>query len=82
MRDIAACRLPEREARTTPRVVKRKMSNFKLKRGSPPPSSRHLDAFAATVHILPQDLPAQQTLDRPQPGDEPLDLPSVALILI
>lgn len=30
--DIARCRLPEREGRSNPRVVKRKMSNFRLKR--------------------------------------------------
>ena len=32
LRDIAAERLPERRLRSTPRVVKRKMSNFHLKR--------------------------------------------------
>ncbi len=32
LRDIVAFRLPEREDRSNPRVVKRKMSNFKLKR--------------------------------------------------
>jgi len=32
LRDIAAKRLPERRPRVNPRVVKRKMSNFKLKR--------------------------------------------------
>jgi hypothetical protein len=32
LREIAAKRLPERRLRTNPRVVKRKMSNFKLKR--------------------------------------------------
>lgn len=32
LRDIAAKRLPERRPRSNPRVVKRKMSNFKLKR--------------------------------------------------
>ncbi len=73
LRDIAACRLPQRALRTNPRVVKRKMSNFKLKRGSPPPSSQHLSAFQTTIHILPQDLPAQHTLDRPQPHDATTD---------
>ncbi len=75
LRDIAACRLPTRAARTNPRVVKRKMSNFKLKRGSPPPASQHLAPFATAIHILPQDLPALQTLDRPQPGDAAVDMP-------
>ena len=32
LRDIAAMRLPERRLRTNPRVVKRKMSKFHLKR--------------------------------------------------
>jgi hypothetical protein len=32
LRDIAASRLPERRRRSNPRVVKRKMSNFRLKR--------------------------------------------------
>jgi Insertion element 4 transposase N-terminal/Transposase DDE domain len=72
LRDIAACRLPERAQRTNPRVVKRKMSNFKLKRGVPPPASQHLVAFEATLLVLPQDAPDQQTLDGP-PVDEPLD---------
>ena len=32
LRDIAAVRLPERRLRTNPRVVKRRMSKFHLKR--------------------------------------------------
>ena len=32
MRDLARKRLPDRQPRSNPRVVKRKMSNFKLKR--------------------------------------------------
>jgi hypothetical protein len=72
LRDIAACRLPERAQRTNPRVVKRKMSNFKLKRGVPPPASQHLVAFEATILVLPQDAPTQHTLDGP-PLDEPVD---------
>jgi Insertion element 4 transposase N-terminal/Transposase DDE domain len=67
LRDIAACRLPRRARRTNPRVVKRKMSNFKLKRGAPPPASQHLDAFAATIRVLCPHLPDQQPLDRPVP---------------
>ena len=72
LRAIAACRLPERAPRTNPRVVKRKMSNFKLKRGGPPSASQHLVAFEATILVLPQDAPAQHTLDGP-PLDEPVD---------
>jgi hypothetical protein len=32
LRDLAAERLPERRPRSNPRVVKRKMSNFQIKR--------------------------------------------------
>jgi len=81
LRDIAACRLPERAPRTNPRVVKRKMSNFKLKRGSPPPVSQHLSAFVTVIHILPQTLPAQQALDRPQPSAVTVGLPCLASTL-
>jgi hypothetical protein len=42
LQDIARKRLPQRRPRSNPRVVKRKMSNFKLKRAPhrawPPPS--------------------------------------------
>lgn len=78
LRDIAACRLPRRAPRTNPRVVKRKMSNFKLKRGSPPPASQRLGAFAAAIRVLPQALPSQHsTLDRPQPAALSADLPTL-----
>ena len=44
LRDIARKRLPPRRLRSNPRVVKRKMSNFKLKRAEhlawPQPSAR------------------------------------------
>jgi len=82
LRDITACRLPTRAPRTNPRVVKRKMSNFKRKRGSPPLSSQHLGAFQTTIHILPQDLPAQHTLNRPQPHDATADAPWLVSCLI
>jgi hypothetical protein len=73
LRDLAACRLPERVQRTNPRVVKRKMSNFKLKRGLPPLASQHLVAFAATIRVLPQGAPDQQPLDGPPPLDASVD---------
>ncbi len=48
LNDIARQRLPERKPRTNPRVVKRKMSNFKLKRAQhrhcPQPSMPFRDA--------------------------------------
>ena len=73
LRDIACCRLPERAPRTNPRVVKRKMSKFKLKRGAPPPASQHLGAFEATIHILPQNAPDHHGLDGPCPCDASVD---------
>jgi hypothetical protein len=75
LRDIAACRLPRRAQRTNPRVVKRKMSKFKLKRSTPPPASQRLVAFAATIHILTQAVPLPLDLDAPSPADAPLALP-------
>ena len=58
--DIARQRLPEREGRTNPRVVKRKMSNFRLKRAEhqhwPQPSVPFREAVAVfhrtTVPLL------------------------------
>jgi hypothetical protein len=52
LKDIARHRLPERDNRSNPRVVKRKMSKFKLKRpqhfGWPQPSK----SFPEAVVIL------------------------------
>jgi hypothetical protein len=68
--DIAAKRLPERRPRVNGRVVKQKMSNFKLKRAEhyrPPKPSR---SFRDAVVI------------QPEPVDEPpvvLELPSYPL---
>jgi len=73
LRDIAACRLPDRAPRTNPRVVKRKMSKFRLKRGSPLPAAQHLGAFADAVHILPHAAPDPYGLDDPPPLDDALD---------
>jgi len=67
LHDIAACRLPERAPRTNPRVVKRKMSKFLLKRRSPSPASQHLGAFADAIHILPHAAPDSHGLDAPPP---------------
>lgn len=52
LREIAAKRVPERRPRSNPRVVKRKMSKFKLKReqhGAPPQPH---GSFASAVKIL------------------------------
>jgi hypothetical protein len=68
--DIAAQRLPERQPRVNPRVVKQKMSNFKLKRAEhyrpPKPSGSFRDAV----------------IIQPEPPDEApavLELPSYPL---
>ncbi|MGQ9586743.1 MAG: IS4 family transposase, partial [Anaerolineae bacterium] len=57
--DIARHRLPERDNRTNPRVVKRKMSNFRLKRPEhqhwPQPSIPFREAVAV-VHRAPAPL--------------------------
>jgi Insertion element 4 transposase N-terminal/Transposase DDE domain len=53
LHDLAARPLPERRLRTNPRVVKRKMSNFKLKRaehfGWPQPSARSFREAVALI---------------------------------
>jgi hypothetical protein len=54
LRDMARKRVPQRRLRTNPRVVKRKMSNFKLKRAEhlawPQPTSRSFrEAIEVTV---------------------------------
>jgi hypothetical protein len=54
LRDIARKRLPPRRLRSNPRVVKRKMSNFKLKRVEhqlwPPPTVR---SFREAIEVKP-----------------------------
>jgi hypothetical protein len=65
LHDIAAKRLPERRPRSNPRVVKRKMSNFKLKRAEhyqpPKPQGSFRDAIVvqsepATRASEPEDV--------------------------
>lgn len=65
LREIAAKRVPERRPRSNPRVVKRKMSNFKLKREQhyAPPKPQHCFREAVVVQPppvieLPHPLPA------------------------
>jgi len=72
LHDIAACRLPPRARRNNPRVVKRKMSKFALKRSKPAPPSQQLVAFETTIQILPQPAPQHQILDQPLPLDAAL----------
>ena len=82
LHDIAACRLPPRARRNNPRVVKRKMSKFALKRGKPAPPSQQLVAFETTIQILPQPAPQHQILDQPLPLDGTVDTPRSVQCLI
>ena len=65
--------MPPRAQRTNPRVVKRKMSKFALKRQRPTPNSQHLAPFESTIQILPQTAPEDQFLDQPLPRDSEVD---------
>jgi hypothetical protein len=55
--DIVAFRLPEREDRSNPRVVKRKMSNFKRKRpehwNPPKPTKTFRNAVVLLANASP-----------------------------
>ena len=72
--DLAAELLPPRAQRTNPRVVKRKMSNFKLTR----PSHRGVpplqQTFAQTVEIRTATM-------APNPDDGPDPVPAAQLLL-
>lgn len=72
--DLAQDLLPPRAQRTNPRVVKRKMSNFKLKRPAQCGLAPLQRAFAETVQILPQASP-------PNPADGPDPAPDSHLLL-
>jgi Insertion element 4 transposase N-terminal/Transposase DDE domain len=52
LRDIAAVRLAERRLRTNPRVVKQKMSNFKLKRAEQQGYYRRDGCFANVIALI------------------------------
>lgn len=66
--DIAATRLPARRTRTNPRVVKRKMSKFKLKRPEQTPTPRPSRPFAASVVIQwPVDVLSTAVVLPPRP---------------
>jgi Insertion element 4 transposase N-terminal/Transposase DDE domain len=80
--DIAAVRLPERRPRSNARVVKRKMSNFKLKRAAhlQPPKPHGSFRQALQIQTPPAlELPPARLL-RPQPVDA--DLRRRELVLI
>jgi hypothetical protein len=57
LRDIVRHALPLRRNRTQPRVVKRKMSNFRLKRPEHRALAQPSQPFAEVVVVLPMSLP-------------------------
>jgi hypothetical protein len=57
LRDIVRHLLPPRRNRTNPRVVKRKMSNFKLKRPEHRAMPQPTQPFSQVVVVLPKPLP-------------------------
>jgi hypothetical protein len=67
--DIAAKRLPERRPRSNPRVVKRKMSNFKLKRPEhyqpPKPSCSFREAVVVQADVSVEVLELPPPMLRP-----------------
>jgi len=79
LRDMAAKLLPARRMRSNARVVKRKMSNFKLKRPEhqQPPKPQGSFQDAVVVHV-----PAVLELSPPQPGQARLELPQREYVLI
>ncbi|MCO5189578.1 MAG: transposase domain-containing protein [Anaerolineae bacterium] len=58
LRDIVAFKLPEREDRINLRVVKRKMSNFTLKRPAHWNPPKPTQSFREAVVLLPNTSPA------------------------
>ena len=58
LRDITQFELPERENRSNPRVVKRKMSNFKLKRPEHWHPPQPIKSFRETVVLWTDPVPA------------------------
>jgi hypothetical protein len=79
LRDMAAKLLPPRRMRSNARVVKRKMSNFKLKRPehqqAPKPQGSFQDAVVVQV-------PAVLELPPPQPGQARLEVRQREYVLI
>ena len=68
LRDLARKRLPDRQPRSNPRVVKRKMSNFKLKRpehAHPPTLERPFREVVALQSVVP----ASDRLPAPPPDE-------------
>lgn len=65
--DIGACRLPQRDNRCNPRVVRRKMSNFNLKREQHRHAPQPTKPFAQAVVILSPALLSALTVVPAQP---------------
>ena len=78
LRDIGRKRLPRRRLRSNPRVVKRKMSNFKLKRAEHLAWPQPAHSFHEAIEVKPyQQLHPPLVLDLPS---QPLFFPEPALI--
>ena len=52
LHDLVARRLPERRSRSNPRVVKRKMSKFPLKRPGQTPAPQPIPPFRQVVALI------------------------------
>jgi hypothetical protein len=73
LREIAAKRLPERRVRSNPRVVKRKMSKFRLKRAEHLQPPKPQGSFREAIVVLPPpvlELPSPQPVVRRTVGVE------------
>lgn len=75
--DIAAERLPERRARSNARVVKRKMSNFKLKRAEHYRPPKPQGSFRDAVVICPAPITPTRLNQTEIDDDRILELPAV-----
>jgi hypothetical protein len=78
LQDIAAARLPQRRLRVNARVVKRKMSNFKLKRSAHARPLQPVGSFHDAVVIQVPPEPPTVVLELPA---RILDLPAALLDL-
>jgi hypothetical protein len=79
LRDMATKLLPARRMRSNARVVKRKMSNFKLKRPQHQQPSKPQGSFQEAVVV---QVPAVLELPPPQPGQARLELRQREYVLI
>lgn len=67
LQDIAAKRLPKRRVRSNPRVVKRKMSNFRLKRPSTEPTPQPtVPTWRDAITLHSADTVTDQSANTPQ----------------